>query len=633
MRLMFGAVYRDVGIPNSAILRHLAEPLRELGERAHVASMPGGLLAHSDAACVWSPPAAAQRSADALVWNGRLDNHEDLEAVHQRHRRYTATDAELAYLHLTKHGSQGFRYLVGDWALSMWSCATDRVLLATDYLGVQPLYYCSESHRTIWSSSLDLLVRYLHRETAFNTEYLVGYITRAVPPNATPFQQIYAVPSGSYVEVARGATPLAVRYYDFGADIVRLRRAEDYKTELRRLFVDAIRVRIKGKEKVWSELSGGLDSTAVTCMADQLTSGGQAHLSTVSYVSHSSPEADDSRFVKRVEAYLGRSGHHLVAEEHVDVRPTPFRFTRPDGPTGVYWRALEMIGTFGSTVLLTGTVGDAIMANFVVNPPELAEWFRCGRFIEFFKRARQMSLASRTTIYGVAVQGLVPLLPVGRQLKLSLRETSQKLGPANVDPAAVMLVPEAHLEFWRAQVAKRMSLVHNAGLDHGKRRLIEALVYAAVKRSAQTPEEMSAVSVTHPYLHRPLVEFVCSVPTHVWCPIGEPRMLMREAFGGFIPQAIRDRFSKSYAEPFFLRRLRERSTDLLRSVSSWYLAESGCIDPAAVARRLEAIRDGSVTQIGNEATIVRLEDWIQCCLTEAARGRSRAGRSDAVVSA
>jgi hypothetical protein len=58
-------------------------------------------------------------------------------------------------------------------------------------------------------------------------------------------------------------------------------------------------------------------------------------------------------------------------------------------------------------------------------------------------------------------------------------------------------------------------------------------------------QQFEPVKSTHPYCHRPLVEFVAAIPRRQLCGIGRPRDLMRRAFTGILPRSVLDRRTKA----------------------------------------------------------------------------------------
>ena len=62
-----------------------------------------------------------------------------------------------------------------------------------------------------------------------------------------------------------------------------------------------------------------------------------------------------------------------------------------------------------------------------------------------------------------------------------------------------------------------------------RRKHFHALSMMLELRTLQAPEPLQHLDYTHPFAHRPLVEFLMSVPADVLCRPGEPRRLMRRA--------------------------------------------------------------------------------------------------------
>ena len=67
-------------------------------------------------------------------------------------------------------------------------------------------------------------------------------------------------------------------------------------------------------------------------------------------------------------------------------------------------------------------------------------------------------------------------------------------------------------------------------------------------RTLQPPEPLQHLDYTHPFAHRPLVEFLMTVPADVLCRPGEPRRLMRSALSDLWPRKLRERRDLSSRE-------------------------------------------------------------------------------------
>jgi hypothetical protein len=129
-------------------------------------------------------------------------------------------------------------------------------------------------------------------------------------------------------------------------------------------------------------------------------------------------------------------------------------------------------------------------------------------------------------------------------------------------------------------------------------------------RSLQTPEPLRHLDYTHPFAHRPLVEFLMSVPADVLCRPGEPRRLMRSALSDLWPPRLRQRRSKGLFHAPMREALRPLAIDLLK----WrqlQLVERGFVDRASVLSRLERLAAGLECNETQLQQIILLELWLR----------------------
>ena len=76
---------------------------------------------------------------------------------------------------------------------------------------------------------------------------------------------------------------------------------EEYAEAFRDLFVEAVRCRLRSAYPVATTLSGGLDSSSVTCVARDLLSGGEREpLRTLSMIYDQVQECDEREFISVV---------------------------------------------------------------------------------------------------------------------------------------------------------------------------------------------------------------------------------------------------------------------------------------------------------------------------------------------
>jgi len=129
-------------------------------------------------------------------------------------------------------------------------------------------------------------------------------------------------------------------------------------------------------------------------------------------------------------------------------------------------------------------------------------------------------------------------------------------------------------------------------------------------RQLQPAEPLQHLDYTHPFAHRPLVEFLMTVPAEVLCRPGEPRRLMRSAFSDLWPFKLRERRSKGLFNAPWQEALRPVARALLEA-RRFHLVERGLIDRASLLSRLERLCAGLECNQHQLRQIIMLELWLR----------------------
>ena len=143
-----------------------------------------------------------------------------------------------------------------------------------------------------------------------------------------------------------------------------------------------------------------------------------------------------------------------------------------------------------------------------------------------------------------------------------------------------------------------------------RRKYFRALSTTLELRALQAPEHLQGFDYTHPFAHRPLVEFLMAVPANVLCGPGEPRRLMRSALSDMWPVKLRTRRSKGLFNAPWQEALRPVAGALLkaRHLNS---VERGFVDGTSVRSRLERLSAGLECNQSQLRQIILLELWLR----------------------
>jgi asparagine synthase (glutamine-hydrolysing) len=548
------------------------------------------------------------REGHILAWDGRLDNREEMISLLLQELNGDRTDVAIAMAAYLKFGSDFLPRLIGDFALALWDPRTRTLLLARDAVGPRPLYYHANAERIIWSSELMPLLDVAGIELEVNDEYIAGYLTRGPEPELTPYKGIYAISPG-HTAVAQNELFRVKRFWGLDPNLeIRYKTDGEYEDHFRRLFRDAVRCRLRVEGPVWGSLSGGLDSSAIVCMADEIIAAGEtqaSRLETVSYVYDEATSSDERKFIQAVEEKRGRTGCYLLDEDHPTLAsfPDESRLSFPDFQDCFAARLnamYEAMRTDGARVLLTGHGGDEMLCSNPSPAPELGDLLVQRRLIHLHRSLKVWSKTSRKPYLALLWRdGVVPLLPAKLQVFF---KPAVKLPPwLDAQFVAKMNLRERHLGTHD---------VFGFDLPSGRD---QAVGFLSVMRTVAKASYRArgSIEVSHPYLHRPLVEFLQAIPFEQRVRPGETRSLMRRALRDLLPEKILKRRGKKGPEEALFRAVARQWPQLHPIFKDARVCAGGYIGFSALQATLERVRHGCEKHSFDVIQTISLEFWLR----------------------
>lgn len=532
----------------------------------------------SDAA---SQPMANEDGTVWLTFNGAVTNFRGLRekfGLARKRPLRTTSDTEIVSRLYEELGDAFLSHLTGPFAFCLYDRKRQKALLVRDFYGLRPVFYLAHGDRLHFSSEISGLLevpgwdRRLDREALWHY-FSLGYI----PGRRTPFAEVKELPAGHLLEVdLRTGLFQEKRYYALRYETNEALTETGAAAEVHERLRDAVERNLDADAPVGLTLSGGIDTSSLLALAKELGLSRKLHTYSLRI---DEPSFDESRYQK-VMVDFAQPIHHEIpvgpAEVLECLSATVAHLGEPSGngaavPTFLLARAARRhVG-----VLLSGEGGDEIFNGY--------ETHRALRPRGLYRslvpeRARRV------------LRELAARLPVSHE-KLSFDFLAKRF-----TEGAELGVPEAHL-FWR----------HAMG-EEGKRRLFAgsaperptAELFRELFDGLPFPDELDrlayidlwyyltddlmvkndraimahSVETRFPYLERPVVEFVTSIPTRFKVKGLRGRCIQKLAMRDILPPAILKRsnmglemphslwFFKAFkplAERFFSREKVERS--------------------------------------------------------------------------
>ena len=569
-----------------------------------------------------------------LCWDGRLDNREELIPILRHGLDGDYTDVAIVMASYLKWGVDFPFRLVGDFALSLWDPKSRTLLLARDPVGVRLLYYHSNEHRIIWSTELESLLDLAQVNLEINEEYIAEYVVAHFPePGQTPYKNIYGVPPAHTV-IANNRMVQLRRFWGLNPDReIRYKTDTEYEEHFRHLFREAVRCRLRSDRPVWAELSGGLDSSTIVCMADDIIKNGEAkapYLETVSRVYDEASESDERKYIQLVEEKIGKRGLHLREDDHRILSPLAREYCsvipNPIAVVAEYYKALSnALHAKGALVLLSGAGGDALLSSLKNPSPELTELLVRGKLLQLHRRLQIWCEASKRSYAQVLWRNAIrPALP-------------DKL---KAIPSNHFLVQLS--EFYCHEFVKRMNFRERLserdlfGFRYPiGRQQSKDYSYLVRLQSAGYLQELIDVDVAYPYTHRPLIEFMHAIPFDQRIRPWETRSIARRALRDLLPPEIANRKGKGNNTVAFLQALAREWQRLDELFTDARVCAYGYVNHKALKELLGQAKHGKDPKSIFLISILWVEYWLQALERRKAATRIThpATRSQSLVTA
>jgi asparagine synthase (glutamine-hydrolysing) len=542
-------------------------------------------------------------SGQVYLWDGRLDNRQELIGLLGAELRGNLTDVAIAAAALEAWGTPALAKLVGDWALSIWNPKERSVLLAKDFLGAKSLHYTVQENALVWSTLLDPLLLPKNRPFCLQEEYLAGWFSHFPDTHLTPFVAIHSVPPASYV-LFRPENATVRQYWKFDPHKrIRYRNDGEYEEHFRTVFGESVRRRLCSKTAVLADLSGGMDSSSIVCMADSLMAGGfreTPRLDTISYYDDSEPNWDEAPFFEKVEQQRGRPGHHVALNFqlhwHPAFDPQVFAGTPASGINLSEHAEYESHLRSGRyRVLLQGIGGDETMGGVPTPVPELADLLVAARMPTFVHQLISWAVARR--------------IPALHLLTDVLREFLPTLFSRDLPARPTWLCPRFERRNRRGLNAYPRRFCFFGPLPSFQANMI---ALDSLRRQIACPglSPQFPVERRYPYLDRDLLEFLYAVPREQLVRPHQRRSLMRRSLVGIVPPEILNRRRKAFIARAPLTSLRAELPPLLERSKNMSAERAGIVDGSAFRKSLTEAVDGGEFAIVPALRTLLVEAWL-----------------------
>jgi asparagine synthase (glutamine-hydrolysing) len=459
-------------------------------------------------------------------------------------------DAALILEAWLKWGEECVKYLYGDFAFVIFNTVTGEIFCARDPLGVRPFYYMFDQGIFIFGSELRYVLASQKILPGIRQDYLLDtLVTVKSEKHTTPFENIYRLSPGHYLNFSGGVVHVNSYWQPEPDRQIRFSSEDDYVQLFREKLVNAVKMRCKGVNRLGSELSGGLDSSAVTGIANDIAKSGNTSFTTFSNIFPSDTGLDfkdEQEFISKMLLFkpvewtgvdrLNQTIPELLAYT-IEIQGCYIQQNY-----SIFNRSLfEAAGGKDIQVLLSGFGGDELVSARTAIP-----------WNELIRERQWRIIADELFYNGTTIKALLKTgLISGRYLYSFLYKPAFKTGvftpellgrrfanlPLQNDFATLHKLRQRLEEKFRMPRQDKLAWRQftQIMLDHLPQRLEYCYTAAA----------QYGLEYRYPLLDVDLVETCLAFPPWIKQHHSMNRYLFRQAIEGFVPEEIRRRDDKS----------------------------------------------------------------------------------------
>ncbi len=497
-----------------------------------------------------------------IVYNGEIFNFTELrEHIFKKGIQLkTKSDTEVVVQMYALYGSKCLQYFNGQFAFCIWDKRKEEFFLARDRVGITPLFYFFKDNLFAFCSEIKGLMTLDVIKKNISSESLAQIFTfwTTISPN-TPFENVYELPPGSQMIVSNSKIKIE-KYWE--ADFTysghsNFSNFSETITEFKELLKDAVKIRLRADVPVGAYLSGGLDSTIITSLIQEIN---PEVLNTFS-IGFENSVYDETPYQLEAAQYLNTNHNAFICTEDDISRyfsntvwHTEFPILRT-APTPMYLLS-KKVREQNIKVVLTGEGADEFMAGYSI--------FKEAKVRRFWSKKPNSKIRPRL------LAKLYPYLPIMQDLNhtalklffgYKLTDTNNPLYSHllrwhNTSRIKTFFSEDISLKLGNYNPVELLYPILPAKMndwsDLGKAQYLESTIFmSGYLLSSQGDRMMMANSVEgrYPFLDHRVIEFSNRLPDNIKLNSLNEKFLLKKMGDGIIPESIRRRSKQPYRAP------------------------------------------------------------------------------------
>ena len=572
-------------------------------------------------------PMASASGNYVILFNGEIYSAPELRAeLEKRRYRFRGhSDTEVLLAAFDEWGiSRTLPRLVGMFAIAVWDVGARKLRLIRDRMGIKPLYWGRVNGVLFFGSQPKAFFPHPRWSAQIDTNGLTGYFRFGyVPDGGSIYRGIEQVEPGTVIELDTGGNARIERYWDL-ADVARRGMANglnggdaEQEAELLELLKTSVKMRLLSDVPVGAFLSGGIDSSLIVALMQEL---GNSRVRTFS-IGSDVQEFDEADHARRIANHLGTDHTELYVSdaEARDVIPgIPEYFDEPFADSSqIPTYLVSRLARKDVTVILSGDGADELFGGY----PRYAYATTLLSGSRFAPKAFRAPLSAGLGLFGslLGVVNASPLPKLGAvaSLQRKLDRARRMIGESDAMLYRALVShwhePDQIVVDGKEGDGAVWSDESTGGIDdyHRRIQLIDMLTYlpndilAKVDRASMA----NCLEARVPYLDHRVVELSWRLPGAALVDGRQGKRILRKLLQRYVPRDMFERPKMGFGVPigeWLKGPLREWAESL---ISADRLRREGVLNPAPVSERWNQHLRGEVNWQYPLWTVLMFQLW------------------------
>ncbi|HRH26827.1 MAG TPA: asparagine synthase (glutamine-hydrolyzing) [Parcubacteria group bacterium] len=488
-------------------------------------------------------PIATDDGKLVIVFNGEIYNYKELkdELLQKGYVFKTTSDTEVILTMFQEYGEKMLPKLRGMFVFSIYNTETKEVFIARDFFGIKPLYYYIQNEQIVaYSSEVKSFEEFPGFKAEVNHAAVVNFLSFQYNPLVeTLFKNVFKLPPAHYLKINVDSGEIDIKkYWNMEFHPNSSIPEEEAKKDIHETIKDSVAHHMIADVPVGAFLSGGLDSSIITTLMQEIRGDNKIKTFTVGFNT-----LTEGKEAEETASFLGTDHTELNIgpDEYFSVLPkVVYHFDEPiadPSAVGLYFVAEE--ASKHVKVVLSGEGSDELFGGYNI----------------YFTPIESQKLSWIPKVILKAFTSL-PFEFYGKNYlkRVSMKIEDWYIGQKYFN-GSIFTREEIDL-LWEAPAEKYMSLAplykHIKSLsDSTKMQYIDINTWLVgdILAKADKMTMANSLELRVPFLDKEVAKMAGKLPDRYKWNGGVSKYILREAFKNIIPESTRNRRKLGFPTP------------------------------------------------------------------------------------